>query len=74
MSDNVNHPKHYTFGKIEVITVIDDWNLSFCAGNAVKYIARAKHKGNKLEDLKKALWYLNHEIELIEARLDKDNA
>lgn len=61
-NDAVNHPKHYTFGKIEVIEAIEDWSLGFHLGNAVKYIARADHKGNKLQDLKKAHWYLSREI------------
>jgi hypothetical protein len=61
-SETVNHPAHYNAGSIEVIDAIDDWKLSFCLGNSVKYIARAKHKGRELEDLKKALWYLQHEI------------
>lgn len=61
--DNVNHPSHYNFGKYEVIDVIEDWGLGFNLGNAVKYIARADHKGNALEDLKKAAWYLQREIE-----------
>lgn len=59
----VNHPKHYNIGKIEVIDAIDDWNLNFALGNAVKYIARADHKGKPIEDLEKALWYIEHEIE-----------
>jgi hypothetical protein len=63
MSDMVNHPSHYTFGTIEVIDVIEDWQLGFCEGNCIKYIARAKHKGHELEDLKKAQWYLNRKIE-----------
>ncbi|MBA3483371.1 MAG: DUF3310 domain-containing protein [Pirellulales bacterium] len=62
MSDQVNHPSHYTAGTIEVIDFIDDQQLGFCEGNVVKYIARAKHKGRELEDLKKAAWYLNHRI------------
>ncbi len=68
-ADPVNHPKHYTFGKLEVITVIDDWKLGFCLGNAVKYIARAgkKDPAKTIEDLKKAQWYLQHEIEQLEA-------
>ncbi len=70
MSDPINHPSHYNFGKIEVITVIDDWQLDFSLGNAVKYIARAAHKGSELEDLKKARWYLDHAIE----ELEKKNA
>jgi hypothetical protein len=59
----VNHPKHYNMGKFEVIKVIRDWNLGFNLGNTVKYIARAKHKNNELEDLEKALFYLKDEIE-----------
>ena len=64
--DPVNHPKHYTFGSIEVIDVIEDFGLGYHLGNAVKYIARAKHKGHELEDLKKAVWYLSREIMRLE--------
>jgi hypothetical protein len=64
--DPVNNPSHYTQGKIEPIDVIEDWKLGFCLGNAVKYIARSEHKGSKLEDLKKAAWYLAREIERLE--------
>lgn len=60
--DPVNHPKHYTFGKIEPIDAIEDWGLGFCLGNAVKYIARAQHKGATIQDLAKAQWYINHHI------------
>lgn len=60
----VEHPKHYNAGKIEVIDVIEDWSLGFHEGNVVKYIARAKHKGSELEDLQKAVWYLNRLIKL----------
>lgn len=52
--DPINHPPHYTAGRFEVIDVIEDWDLGFCLGNAIKYIARARHKGAYLEDLKKA--------------------
>ena len=64
--DMVNHPSHYTFGTIEVITVIEDWKLGFHEGNCIKYIARAKYKGRELEDLKKAQWYLNRRIQDME--------
>jgi len=61
--DNINHPAHYTFGKkFEVIDVIEDWSLDYHLGNAIKYIARCEHKGKKIEDLKKAIWYINREI------------
>ena len=59
----VNHPSHYNKGKLEAIKVIEDWDLDFCLGNAVKYIARCKYKRNKKEDLEKAIWYLQHEID-----------
>lgn len=60
---NINHPSHYNAGKIEVIDFILDQSLGFCLGNAVKYIARCSHKGNKRQDLEKAVWYLQQEIE-----------
>lgn len=64
MNDVVNHPAHYTDGKIEVIDFIEDKGLDFCRGNAVKYIARAgkKDPDKEVEDLQKAVWYLNREI------------
>lgn len=62
-SDSVKHPKHYNTGRIEVIDAIEDWRLGFNLGNVVKYVARADHKGKRLEDLKKALWYLQREID-----------
>lgn len=58
----VNHPSHYNKGKIEVIDFIEDQGLSFHLGNVIKYIARAGSKGDKLEDLKKAQWYLDRYI------------
>lgn len=64
--DSVNHPKHYGNGAddpYEAIKVIEAWLLNFNLGNAVKYIARADRKANRLEDLKKAAWYLQREIE-----------
>ena len=62
----VDHPKHYNMGKYEAIDVIEDWNLGFNLGNTVKYISRGGHKDNILQDLKKALWYLDREIKRIE--------
>jgi len=70
-TDMVNHPSHYNQGQFEVIDVIEDWNLGFSLGNAVKYIARANHKHKKLEDLKKAQWYLNREITNTENTITK---
>ena len=60
--DMVNHPSHYNKGNIEVINFIEDQGLSFHLGNVVKYVARAGSKGDKLEDLKKAQWYLDRYI------------
>ena len=60
----INHPPHYADGKIEVIDFIEDKNLNFNLGNVIKYVARAgkKDKSKELEDLQKALWYLQREI------------
>ena len=76
MADVINHPQHYTLGKIEVIDFIEDKGLNFNLGNVVKYVARAGHKKSSgksmdakaLEDLKKAQWYLNREIQARENR------
>lgn len=75
--DVVNHPDHYTSGGIETIDFIDAKELNFNLGNVVKYVARCGRKKSKkmsneakaLEDLKKARFYLNHEIELREAKI-----
>ena len=61
----INHPIHYNQG-IEAIDYIESHKLSFCLGNVVKYITRAKHKGTELQDLKKASWYLDREIKRLE--------
>lgn len=65
MNDAVNNPKHYTDGKIEVIDFIEDKNLGFNLGNAVKYISRSGKKDptKTIEDLEKAQWYLNRQIQ-----------
>ena len=63
--EKVNHPSHYNKG-IEVIDIIESWGLNFSLGNAVKYILRAPYKNNSLEDLKKAQWYIQREIENME--------
>jgi len=62
-SDPVNNPAHYTTGGIETIDFIEAKKLGYNLGNVVKYIARADYKGNKLEDLRKAQWYLTRAIE-----------
>jgi hypothetical protein len=64
--DNVNHPSHYKMGGIETIDFIEAKSLNYNLGNVVKYITRADYKGNKIEDLKKAQWYLNREVSNLE--------
>ena len=69
MKEAVNHPTHYG-GKgnvYEAIKVIEAWELDFCLGDVIKYISRAgkKDSAKELEDLNKALWYLNRRIEQI---------
>lgn len=61
--DKVNHPSHYQGKKFEVIDIIDDFNLNFNLGNAIKYILRSGKKEDKKKDLEKAIWYLQREIE-----------
>ena len=61
-NDPVNSPAHYTYGKIEVIDYILDKELDFCLGNVIKYVSRAGHKNNALEDLQKAAKYLEFKI------------
>lgn len=66
---NVDHPKHYggEENTYEAIKVIEAWGVDFCLGNTLKYISRAGRKGNTLEDLEKAKWYLQR-------RIDKERA
>ena len=64
----VNHPSHYAEGrKYEPIDVIEDWKLGFSLGNTVKYISRAGRKNDALEDLEKAKFYLQYEIDRLKA-------
>lgn len=69
MADVVNHPPHYGGDKLdnayETIKVIEAWELGFCLGNTVKYISRAGKKDptKLVEDLQKARWYLDREIQ-----------
>jgi hypothetical protein len=68
MTDPVNHPNHYGGAEnpYEAIKVVEAWSLGFHLGSVVKYIARAGKKGDALEDLKKARWYLDREIANLE--------
>jgi len=62
IKDTVNHPPHYTAhpSGVECIQITE--HMNFCLGNAVKYIWRADLKHDAIEDLKKAVWYVNREI------------
>lgn len=66
LDDPVNHPPHYTNhpSGVECITITKHFN--FCVGNAVKYLWRAGLKGDAVEDLKKAAWYIDREIQRLE--------
>jgi hypothetical protein len=68
MNDAVEHPAHYTSGKIEVIDYIEDQKLPYHLGNAIKYISRAgkKDPDKTIEDLQKAVWYINRYIGLLQ--------
>ena len=61
-SDMVNHPKHYLGNGLEAIDVIESFKLDFNLGNAVKYILRAGRKGDAMQDIEKAIWYLKRAI------------
>ena len=70
MSDNINHPPHYT-GAIECIEVLEALGIGpdFCRGNAIKYLWRLGKKGepaNAIEDAKKAQWYINRLVDQLE--------
>ena len=65
--DPINNPSHYAEGrKFEPIEVIEDWKLNYRMGNVLKYVSRAGRKQDAIEDLKKAVWYLQREIEVLE--------
>ena len=74
-TEAINHPSHYNVGGIEVIDAINAWKLGFELGNAVKYIARAGHKADNdiIQDLEKAIWYINHEIDKIKGERGGEN-
>jgi len=75
LKEKVNHPNHYNQGAIEVIDAIEAWKLNFNAGNSVKYIARYRHKHKQptkqIEDLEKAVWYLQREINALKTKQTK---
>ena len=75
LDDPVNHPSHYTSGSIEVIDFIEDQRFPYHLGNAIKYISRAGKKDPKalVTDLKKAVWYINRYIALLEMQEEGKN-
>ena len=76
VNDPVNHPSHYTKGKIEVADFIADQKLNFDRGNAVKYVCRAGSKDpeKEVQDLEKAIWYINHEIKTLKGECENGTA
>ena len=72
MGEQVNHPDHYQQG-IEPIEVIESWGLNFSLGNAIKYILRSPYKGKQIEDLEKARWYIDREINRLKDEMVKKN-
>lgn len=78
MKDQVNSPDHYTHGGIETWEYIlaklgANGFLAYCSGNVIKYVSRAPYKGKELEDLKKAQWYINRMVDLLEKQDESDN-
>lgn len=73
--EKINHPEHYNKGKIEVIDYIEDQDMNFNLGNAIKYISRAglKNKSTTVEDLEKAKWYIQREIDRLNKITYGDN-
>ena len=63
MNDNVNNPKHCTSHPSGIDCIQITEHMGFCLGNAVKYVWRADLKGDAIEDLEKAVWYIRREIE-----------
>ena len=69
---HVSHPSHYNQG-IEAIDIIESWDLNFSLGNAIKYILRSPYKGKQIEDLEKARWYIDREINRLKDEMAKKN-
>lgn len=70
---SVDHPSHYNTGDIETIDYLESLGIAedFCAGNAIKYLSRYKHKGKVLEDVKKAKWYVNRLVKILEEQSEQ---
>ena len=72
VNKNVSHPSHYNQG-IEAIDIIESWELNFSLGNAIKYILRSPYKGKQIEDLEKARWYIDREINRLKDEIVRKN-
>ena len=72
MEEQVNHPSHYVKG-IEPIDLIESWDLNFSLGNAIKCILRSPYKGKQIEDLEKARWYIDRDINRLKDEMVKKN-
>jgi hypothetical protein len=77
VTDEIEKPAHYNYGKYETIDVIVDTlgeyeAINYCHGNVLKYAIRMWHKGNPEKDIKKAIWYANKMVELLEKTKDKN--
>lgn len=73
--DEVNHPDHYTVGNLETIEIIEDTvedPVSYAHGNALKYLCRFPHKGDPRKDLRKARWYIERILWLLDGGGDGD--
>ncbi len=66
--DKINHPPHYCHGTIECIEYLEDQEFPGHLWNAVQYIARCRWKGSEIDDVRKAIWYLNRYIQLLEKK------
>jgi len=64
---NPVEPRHYKRGKYECVEIIEDLSLGYHLGNAMKYLWRAGHKGEYVEDLRKSVWYIQRAIDLAES-------
>ena len=70
MEEQVNHPSHYNQG-IEPIDIIECWRLNFSLGNVIKYVLRSPYKSREIEDLEKARWYIDREIERLKKEFEE---